>query len=129
MKKLIYIILLSILPLTINASDIYYCSQDESIGFDPVDSYSSGNYKPSKFKILIDFENKNVISDDIWFKKNYDQTCLFDNVDQSLYCVNILGSVFSINKTDLSFRSGSIYNKMLNQVDDITLGYGTCDKF
>ena len=130
MKKLLILLFsLLILPFSVYASDVYYCSEDETIGFKPSNNYSSENYNPMKFKILIDFENNNVISDDIWFQKQYDQTCLFDIVDQSLYCVNILGSVFSINKMDSSFRRGSIYNKMSNQTDDIVLGYGTCEKF
>ena len=48
MKKLIYIILLSILPLTINASDVYYCSDDAITGFDRSENFKQKNFNPQK---------------------------------------------------------------------------------
>ena len=62
MKKLIFIILLFMLPFSVNAADVYYCSENETIGFDPKNNYKTLNYKVDKFKILIDFENENVVS-------------------------------------------------------------------
>ena len=44
------------------ASDVYYCSDNALVGFDPKENFKQSNYSGKKFKILIDFENNNVIS-------------------------------------------------------------------
>ena len=129
MKKLIYIILLSILPLTINASDVYYCSDDQSTGIDPNDIDNVQHYKLKKFKILIDFENKDVISETLFMDKTRRaQKCLYDDKYDTLYCMNDLGRSFSINKLNLKYMRSNIFN-IVGLTDDMLVAYGTCEKF
>ena len=131
MKKFIVLFLLFfslILSSNNYASDVYYCSDNDLIGFDPKENFKKKNYTEQKFKILIDFENKNVFSNDIWMGENSVIRCVFDNIHETLYCISDFGTAFSINKKNLKFRRGVIYNQV-NQGDDITITYGTCDKF
>ena len=52
---------------------------------------------------IIDFENKNVISEKLYFHSGQDRKkCLFEFQSNSLYYINDLGNAFSINKTNLS---------------------------
>ena len=131
MKKFIVLFLLFfslILSSNNYASDVYYCSDSAITGFDPKENFKLKNYEEGKFKILIDFENKNVFSNDIWMGKNSVIRCVFDNIIETLYCISDFGTAFSINEKNLKFRRGVIYNQV-NQGDDITIAYGTCDKF
>ena len=48
MKKLLLISIL-ILPLSIYASDVYYCSDDEAVGFDPTENFQKTAYHEKKF--------------------------------------------------------------------------------
>ena len=128
MKKLLILLFsILILPVSVNAADVYYCSDTEKIGFDPKDNYSNGNYIPDKFKILIDFENKNVISSDIFLDERSDIKCVL-NPYMVLYCINDYGTAFSISKNNLVFRKSIVWYSE-GQTDDISISYGTCDKF
>ena len=73
MKKLLILLFsLIILPLSVNASDVYYCSEDAAIGFVPSENYKKSTFNEEKFKMSIDFENKKVIFielSSIWIQK------------------------------------------------------------
>jgi len=127
MKKILLLLFSSlILPLSATASDVYYCSDDNHIGFETTKNYAVTEYLPNKFKIMIDFENKNIISEKIWFLKGYKPSC--NSISNSLYCINEFGAVFAINKKSLKFFRGSVTNGP-EPLDDPTLAYGTCEKF
>jgi hypothetical protein len=127
MKQLLALLfLILMLPFSVNASDVYYCSDDNHVGFETTKNYEITRYTPKKFKIMIDFENNNVISDKIWFLKESDSSCIkYSNV---LYCINNYGAVFAINKKSLKFFRSSVTNGP-EPLDDPTLAYGTCEKF
>ena len=127
MKKLLILLFsLLILPFSVYASDVYYCSEDETIGFKPSNNYSSENYNPMKFKILIDFENKDVISETLFMDKTRRaQKCLYDDKYDTLYCMNDLGRSFSINKLNLKYMRSNIFN-IVGLTDDMLVAYGTC---
>ena len=128
-KRLVLLFSILILPFSANASDVYYCSDDGHIGFETTENFKMVNYSPKRFKILIDFENKNVISEDIWFiKNNKEYTRCVNYMTDELYCINDLGAVFSFNQENLKFIRGSITN-LVNVIDDPTLAHGTCEKF
>ena len=130
-KPLLLLFSILILPLSVNATDIYYCSDDDTIGFD----VNNNNYKiitnfdTKKFKILIDFENYNVVSDNMFMGGVTNQRCLFDNVDKTLYCINNYGRGFSINKNSLRYARSTIFIEEIYKTDDYILAYGTCEKF
>ena len=63
MKKLL-ILLFSLFFLSpVYASDVYYCSDTEQIGFEPDLGFKSDTYQERKFKISIDFINKIITFD------------------------------------------------------------------
>ena len=129
MKKLLVLLFsLIILPLSVNASDVYYCSEDASIGFVPSENYKKSTFNEEKFKMWIDFENKKVISESIGFGDFLDTKCFYDNKYKSLYCINEWGQALSINKSNLRFIKGRLYNRV-DLTDDIVFSTGKCEKF
>ena len=130
MKKLLILLFsILILPVSVNASDVYYCSDDAATGFNPKENFKQTNYTLDKFKIMIDFENKKVISKSIGLDDEIlDTKCFYDNTHKSLYCMNEWGQAFSINKLNLRFIKGRIYNRV-DLTDDIVFSTGTCEKF
>jgi len=129
MKKLTLIISIIILPISVFASDVYYCSDDAITGFDSKKNFKQQNYNTSKFKIMIDFKNGNILSDDIFFSKDNGK-CVIDDISKEniLYCISNVGSAFSINKTNLKFIRSFMFN-VKERPDDLIIGYGTCQKF
>jgi hypothetical protein len=125
MKKLLVLLFSLLFLSSVYASEVYYCSDTEQIGFEPDLGFKSDTYMERKFKISIDFIEHKVISKSIYLDEN---KCLFNNEDQTLYCISMWGTAFSINKNTLRFARGEIYNKK-NQGDSITLAHGTCERF
>jgi hypothetical protein len=129
MKKLLILLFsILILPLSANASDVYYCTDNNHIGYELSDNFKVTDYKSRRFKIKIDFEKKNVISETIFMYKDSVKECIYDNYTKTLYCISEYGTAFSINKNTLNFVRGEIYIEE-NQEDDYTLAYGKCEKF
>jgi len=129
MKKLLILLFsILILPFSVYASDVYYCSDDEGTGFNPKQNYEHSLYSLEKFKVLIDFENEDAVSNFLHLNDIWDKKCFYQTNHGTLYCMNSVGYGFSINKLNLRFIRSSIYN-IVNQNDDITLSHGTCEKF
>ena len=117
------------LSLSVNAADVYYCSEEGSTGFNPKQNYKQVNFNDSRFKIMIDFENETIVSDDILFLKNLRTKCFFeDSFSNALYCINEVGAVLSVNKTNLKFFRSTIYNDN-KPTESIVVSYGSCQKF
>ena len=123
MKKLL-VLLFSILALSSNASEVYYCSDDGHIGFKTTQNFKIGEFNEEKFKIMIDFENKNIISEAISFDDLAVTKCVI--YSDNLYCINDYGVSFSFNKKNSKFMRSSMINA---GVDDVTLAHGICEKF
>jgi len=130
MKKLLVLLFsILILPFSVYASDVYYCSDDGLTGFNPKQNFDQKNYAPQNFKVMIDFKNEYIISEDIYFSKNYENKCIFEDIaSNALYCISAIGSAFSINKINLRFIRSVMFNSK-NYQDDIGIGYGSCQKF
>ena len=130
MKKLLVLLFsILLLPLSVNAADVYYCSDDDKTGFDPGENYKNKSYSSTKFKIMIDFENNEVISKELHYYSGQDRKkCITQTIDDTLYCINDLGNSFSINKTNFIFHRSKIFNNPTYD-DDIFVAYGSCEKF
>ena len=129
MKKLVVLLLsILILPLSVYASDVYYCSDDAATGFETENKYKQIFFTERKFKIKIDFENASALSDSIYYGKHVKPSCFYNDAHKALYCINAIGSVFTINKNSLNYVRGSNMNK-INRKDDLVVAYGTCQKF
>ena len=130
MKKLLTLLFsILILPLSVIASDVYYCSEDGVTGFDREKKLQITNFQEIRFKIMIDFENESVISNDILFFEKLKTKCIFHDDNNALYCINNIGMVFSINKTNLFFVRSTMFNKREGNQDSLLISHGTCEKF
>ncbi|MDA9357498.1 hypothetical protein N9R34_01365 [Candidatus Thioglobus sp.] len=131
MKKLLVLLFsILILPFSVYASDVYYCSDDAITAFDPAVNYKYENFTGQKFKIMIDFENKNVVSEKLYYGGVFDQKCWYRNDNDILYCMNEVGISFSINKLNSKFIRSKIYqSRDMSDGDHIFLGHGSCEKF
>ena len=127
MKKILILLFsILILPLSINASEVYYCLEDGRTGFDTEDNFQQTNFKTDKLKIMIDFDNQEIISEKINFTSDEVQKCYFNY--ETLYCMNSLGTSFSIHKPTLKYFYADIYN-VANMTNDPRIAHGTCEKF
>ena len=72
--------------------------------------------------------NKDVISEDIDMDEFIERKCVFEPFTDTLYCINTVGTAFSINKTTLLFIRSVMFN-MADLEDDIGIGYGSCQEF
>ncbi len=130
MKKLLVLLFsIVILPISVYASDVYYCSEDDSTGFNPKENYKQVNFNEKRFKILIDFGNETIVSEDILFFKDIRTKCFFEGyISNALFCINEVGAVLSVNKTNLKFFRSAIHNPDQPE-DSILISYGSCQKF
>jgi len=115
-----------IFPVSANASDVYYCSDDARTGFDRSENLRQANFNPDKFKVLIDFDNQKISAKSIFFSSDHRQKCFLN--EDALYCVNSVGVSFSINKSTLRYFYADLYNKK-NTIQDPVISNGTCEKF
>ncbi len=135
MKYLYHLlIVVLILPFSTLASDIYYCVDDAVTGFNPKENFAIRRYKPEKFKIMIDFDEGMVQSQELFFAIWNDPKCTGSPEDLS--CINAIGNsiVFSFNKANPSNKANLRYYRSVmfdpgNPSDDVLLAYGSCEKF
>ena len=112
-----------------SSEKVYYCSDDELIGFRPSENYKRHNFKPERFKILMNFKERTIKSEKILFLGDaFWDSCMIKTGDEQLYCFNQIGSSFSLNTKTLKFHRAYIINTDKAE-DDIRVGHGTCEKF
>ena len=129
MKKLLVLLFsIIILPISVYASDVYYCSDDGLVGFDVEDNFKQTAFNERKFKIKIDFENKDIFSEKLYFNLNWDKKCWYYDSQGTLYCMSNNGRAFSFNKTSSKYVYSNLWN-IASQEDDIWIGHGACEKF
>ena len=111
-----------------NTSFVYFCSEEKHVGFKVSKDHKIGNFSLKRFKILIDFEKKNIVSKKLFFEPHNNTTCLLENLGNTLYCMNNIGTNFSFNKKTSKFvKSVDFLNPDYD--DDLTISYGFCEKF
>lgn len=135
MRVLLLSILLLFPSLVLGqVGNIYYCSEIQSTGFFPDENYKQKDIELKRFKVLIDFKNKYIKSDEIYFLDvpNYPEfkSCKFGlkSMSNTLMCINLIGNYFSINKNTLRFRLTSLGNREPS-TDTIYISHGKCEKF
>ena len=125
---IVVIFLLGLLALASpsSANGIYYCAAQEAAGFEPKKNYEFSKYQPRRFNVQIDFEKQTMVSEKIYLKGNV--KCITDVYGKSLYCVSEYGRTLAVNKVTLGFHTSTLF---LNDgdMDDITISYGSCEKF
>tara|TARA_B100000767_G_C19341744_1_gene360122 strand:+ start:168 stop:533 length:366 start_codon:yes stop_codon:yes gene_type:complete len=112
------------------SSDIYYCSEDAAVGFDPTQNYKQYSYKLRRFKVEIDFKKKIVNSKKLLMSQN--QTACGNNyLDKHgsfLTCFTPSSQrAFTIKKSTLKFHYTALGYPQAT--DDLTIVHGYCEKF
>ena len=111
-----------------NNKTVYYCSETDSVGFFQDENYKFSKIKRERFKVLIDFENKFIRSEHLFFG-SYDMSKCFTNLEDQgrfLICTNEWGKTVVMNEKNLKFKLSSLPT---NESDTIVLSYGKCEKF
>jgi len=133
MKSFFIIIFLFVPSLVFGSNnDIYFCSETNSVGFVPKENYKLSKFTPKRFKIKVNFKNKTLKSNKLFFDEFPDwYTCkigMDDKNSRSIYCSNKIGSTFSLNEDNLKFHYSYILNTSYES-DTISLSHGYCEKF
>jgi|ETNmetMinimDraft_11_1059920.scaffolds.fasta_scaffold21063_1 hypothetical protein len=98
---------------------VYYCVDDATSGFETQDeSFEQINYKPGRFKLLINIENKTFEVDDAVFTKS-GSGFYTDGLRQSMRFIDVKKNT---NKFQY-IRSSIFYG------DSIYVAHGWCEKF
>jgi hypothetical protein len=130
MRKLIIIFIILLFHffsfISFSSEDnIYYCIEESSVGFNPNNNYKLEKFKDERYKVFIDFEEKLIKSDYLYFGTSNDICKIYNN---NLYCTNFIGGSFSINKNTLKFHYTSYWIDETPK-DHIFIAHGNCEKF
>ena len=114
-----------------SASEVYYCSDNVVTGIEPENAKTSV-YKPARFKVGIDWASK-TISSEYLIIEPYDH-CMLSPYQKgsTIYCMNFMGGVFSINRETLKYNRATtvnMYNEGRADQDSVVIGIGSCEKF
>ena len=120
------LLVILILPISIHASDVYYCVEEDATGFDPKKNHAVTQFEGMKFKIMIDFEQRMVKSKDLMFEDLTAPVCLASLGD--LTCMHKLGITFNINKKTLKFYRSAMFMPGVS-TDSVVVTRGSCEKF
>ena len=124
----VIIFLLGLLTLAApgSANGVYYCAEQETVGFDPNKNYKFTKYNVKRFYVQIDFEKQTMVSEKIWLTDYV--KCLNGAYNKTLYCTSIYGSSLAINKETLGFHLSNVFLSD-GIMDDISISHGSCEKF
>ena len=111
------------------AVEVFYCADDDRVGFEPTEQYEMGRYNPQRFIIKVDFQTDNIISEKLYFEKHNKTVCMKTPIPEDvLYCQNWLGTSFAFNKTTLKYHLANVFLQDAPS-DTIILSHGSCEKF
>ena len=128
-KILILLIISFSLKAYSSYSGVYYCSDNKTQGFIPQKDFEITSFFEKKFKAKIDFENKEILSEDLYFAERFNQSCILDEEESSILCISELGPSFSFNPVNRYFVRSYHNASNIKSKDTISIAYGTCEKF
>ena len=120
------LLVILILPISIHASDVYYCVDDDATGFDPKENFAVTRFKGERFKIMIDFEQNMVKSKDLRFENLSVPKCVV--YLNNLTCINKYGTTFILDKLTLKFYRSGMFMPGVSS-DSVFVAHGSCEKF
>ena len=112
-------------------AEIYYCTEDDRVGFKKNNNNKVTEFQLQKFTIKIDIKNKTVFTEEDNDAVTYDSFTNFECItyaESEIYCINDLGDAFTFNKNTNNFKIASMINTD-NDLDDPSISQGTCSKF
>ena len=132
MRLILITFYLMFLTFNVNAENIYHCTDDGVVGFQPTKNYKSINFNPTRFTVKINLKEKKIISKKLNFtgEKFMDkyEPCVSSPGEKQLYCLNTIGSTFTLNRKTLKFHRSYIFNSD-NPTDTIFIAHGSCETF
>ncbi len=130
MKILITIFFILFSPFVFG--QVYYCVEQDAIGFENDNGFTQTEYDELRFTVDIDFDNLYFKSEEVHIITDYEgHMCVNDFQNKYMQCMNGFGSSITINKKNLKF----VYSMGLGYVfdnetsDDLVLSYGKCSLF
>ena len=111
-----------------NAAQIFYCIDKDRIGFEPQANHEVRNYNLDRFKILVDFENRTMVSSELYIKEDNSTCMTYWDDNDILYCFSDYGSAFAISKKTMKFHYSNIFIQH-RPSDSILIAHGHCERF
>ena len=91
-----------------SSEKVYYCSDDETVGFRTKDNYIKRDFTPERFKLFVNFKERTIKSEKLFFiGDSIWDSCLVNSMGH-LYCLNQVGGSFSLNTKTLHFHRAII---------------------
>ena len=110
-------------------ANVYYCVEEESIGFIPPENFRQANYTKEKYTIEIDFEKLTIDSMDVGMPKGSASCRKYHFYENVMQCSSFLGGRdFTLNLNTMIFSYTTTY--LTNEMEDsLNLSWGKCQKF
>ncbi len=112
-------------------AEIYYCIEDDRVGFNKDNNNQVTEFQLQKFTIIIDIKNKTVLTEEdnenIYFGSAANSECI-TYLESEIYCINDLGDAFTFNKNTNNFKVAQMINTDKDR-DDPSISQGSCSKF
>jgi hypothetical protein len=125
-KKLLTILIISMILCSNAYAQIYYCTDIDRVGFDGKREITT--YKERKFKAKITFNPPSFSSSDIKFD-TWIECDVLPGQKNAMSCANSLGEIItfesSTNENYFKYNRAQTYGRS----DDLVISYGTCEKF
>ena len=112
-------------------AEIYYCTEDDRVGFKKNNNNKVTEFQLQKFTIKIDIKNKTVSTEEdnetVYYGSYTNSECI-TYFESEIYCINDLGDAFTFNKNTNNFKIAQMINTD-RDIDDPSISQGTCSKF
>ena len=113
------------------SAEVYFCVEDDRVGFNKDNNNQVTEFILQKFKIRIDIKNKTVVteedSENIYFGSFANTECV-TYLESEIYCINDLGDAFTFNKNTNNFKVAQMINTDKDR-DDPSISQGSCFEF
>ena len=113
------------------SAEVYFCVEDDRVGFNKDNNNQVTEFILQKFKIRIDIKNKTVVteedSENIYFGSSAKTECV-TYLESEIYCINDLGDAFTFNKNTNNFKVAQMINTDKDR-DDPSISQGSCFEF
>ena len=113
------------------SAEVYFCVEDDRVGFNKDNNNQVTEFILQKFKIRIDIKNKTVVteedSENIYFGSFANTECV-TYLESEIYCINDLGDAFTFNKNTNNFKVAQMINTDKDR-DDPSISQGSCSEF
>ena len=111
-----------------------FCADTQVGGYDGDSNYSElKTYNNKKFTINVNIEEELILGDEVLLypdtaKCRYISSKSFGEYDSFMFCSDYFTS-FTINLNNYNYVRTFSFGYVMSKEDDISIGYGTCEKF